>query len=182
MNNNSEQNIEKPKKEAGESPFSLLSDTQWRYVTAMVENPNFSKKDAAEHLDLSPATVYEWTQKAPYVEEALLQARSDIHSVALERRKQAVLKAIAVKIALLDSEDEGVRSRAATELIEWELGKATMSHEHSGKDGGAIETRNTNVNILAESTHDAGNILSQLAQLGAIPSEPVESADDSETQ
>jgi hypothetical protein len=136
---NSEQNIEKPKNQTDESPFLLLSDTQWRYVTAMVENPTFSKKDAAEHLKLSPATVYEWTQKAPYVELALEQARHNVHNAALSMRKQAVLKALAVKIALLDSDDENVRSRAATELIEWELGKASQQLDIGNKDGKPFE-------------------------------------------
>lgn len=46
---------------------------------------------------------------------------------------------------------------------------APTKTEHTGANGGAIETRNTNVNIQAENAHDAGNILKQLAELGAIP-------------
>lgn len=45
---------------------------------------------------------------------------------------------------------------------------APQKLEHTG----AIETRNTNVNINAENAHDAGNILKQLAELGAIPPDP----------
>ena len=43
-------------------------------------------------------------------------------------------------------------------------------NEVTGKDGGAIETRTTSVNVNAESAHDAADILQQLADLGAIPS------------
>jgi hypothetical protein len=52
-------------------------------------------------------------------------------------------------------------------------------HEHTGKDGAPIETRNTTVVVNAENAHDAGNILKQLAILGAIPPEP--SASDNNT-
>lgn len=116
--------------------FSQLSDTQWRFVTAMVENPKFSKKDAAEHIGITPDTVYRWDKA---VDAAIEQARADIHRAALEMRKQAVLKAIAVKIKLLDSDDENVRSRAATELIEWELGKATQPTTLGNADDKAFE-------------------------------------------
>ena len=116
--------------------FAQLSDSQWRFVTAMVENPSFSKKDAAEYIGINPDTAYRWPK---HVNEAVEQARANVHDAALSMRKQAVLKAIAVKLALLNSDDENIRSRAATEIIEWELGKATSRTEHTGADGGAIK-------------------------------------------
>lgn len=115
--------------------FSLLSDTQWRFVTAMIENPSFSKKDAAHHIGITPDHVYRWPD---YVNDAIAQARADVHEAARTMRRQAVLKAIAVKIALLNSDDEAIRSKAATEIIEWELGKASQITEVTGKDGGAL--------------------------------------------
>ena len=45
---------------------------------------------------------------------------------------------MAVKVAGLDSENERVRQDAATELIEWELGKAKQTSEYLGKDGQPI--------------------------------------------
>ena len=60
-------------------------------------------------------------------------------------RKNAVLKAIAVKVKLLDSDEESIRSKAATEIIEWELGKATQPTELTGKNGGAIETKDVSL-------------------------------------
>lgn len=111
-------------------PFLQLTETQWRFVTAMVENPKFTKKEAAEHIGVEANTVYKWPD---YVKEAVLLSRQDIHNAALGMRRQAVLKAIAVKLALLDSDDEGIRSKAATEIIEWELGKALQRSDMTSK-------------------------------------------------
>ena len=122
--------------------FALLSDNQWRFVTAMVDNPSFSKKEAAEHIGLLPDTVYRWGN---IVNEAVEKAREDVHEAALSMRKRAVLKALRVKISLLDSEEESIRSKAATEIIEWELGKSTQPTELTGKNGGAIETKDVSL-------------------------------------
>ncbi|MGB1285053.1 MAG: hypothetical protein ACPG7F_00850, partial [Aggregatilineales bacterium] len=62
-----------------------------------------------------------------------------LHTATLAMRKQALLKAMAVKVKLLDSDDENIRSKAATELIEWELGRATARNEHTGAGGGAMQ-------------------------------------------
>jgi transposase-like protein len=51
---------------------------------------------------------------------------------------------------------------------------APQKLEHTGAGGGAIKTRNTTVVVNAENAHDAGNILKQLADLGAIPPKPSE--------
>lgn len=143
MQNSHTEQTENPQRQ---DPFAQLSDSQWRFVTAMVENPTYSKKDAAAHIGITSDTVYRWPK---YVDEAIEQARRDVHEAARSMRRQAVLKAIAVKLALLDSEDESVRSKAATEIIEWELGKAIQRSEHTGADGGALEI------IIRE--HDADN-------------------------
>lgn len=178
--NKTDKNLENHRNNTGESPFLSLTDSQWRYITAMVENPSFTKKDAAEHIGLSAATVYEWNKKYPYVEQALEEARKNVHNAALARRRQAVLKAIAVKIALLDSDDESIRSKAATEILEWELGKSPQRTEITGANGGAIQS--AQVTIEANNTHDAANILSELASLGAIPSKPRATDNNAETE
>ncbi len=116
-----ENNSAPPDNQHTEDVFSQLSDSQWRFVTAMVENPKFSKKNAAKLIGITPDTVYRWPK---FVDAAIEQARANIHSAALSMRRQAVLKAIAVKLALLDSDEEAIRSKAATEIIEWELGQA----------------------------------------------------------
>lgn len=120
-----------PEKPHIDAVFEQLSDNQWRFVTAMVENPSLSKKDAAKLIGMEPDTVYRWPS---FVNDAILLARENVHNAALTMRKQAVLKAIAVKLALLDSEDENIRGRAATEIIEWELGKATQRTEITSEE------------------------------------------------
>lgn len=69
--------------------------------------------------------------------------------------------------------------RAALDDLAKEVGGRRQKTEVTGKDGGAIQTQQTNVTIQADNAHDASNILKQLADLGAIPSEP--SADDNDT-
>jgi len=46
---------------------------------------------------------------------------------------------MAIKLAGLDNRDERVRQAVATEIIEWELGKATQRQEHTGAEGRPIE-------------------------------------------
>lgn len=118
------------------SPFDLLTDNQWRFVSAMIADPSRSKKDAADVVGVTADTVYRW---GSHVDDALKQARRNLHYATLQRRKQALLRAMEVKLQLLDSEDESIRSRAATEIIEWELGKSTQRTEHTGADGEPIQ-------------------------------------------
>lgn len=118
-----------------DDPFAMLSDLQWRYVTAMLDNPSFTKADGARFIGIKPNTVYNWDK---YVDKAITLAREDMHRAALTVRKQSLLKAMRVKLALLDSDDEGVRGRAATDILEWELGKATQPLGGPGKDGEII--------------------------------------------
>jgi hypothetical protein len=99
---------------------------QWRFITAMLEDKSRSKKDAAEHIGITPDTVYRW---GSHVDDALAIARRNEHETTLAMRRQSLIKAMRVKIALLDSDDENVRQRAANDIIEWELGKATQKQE-----------------------------------------------------
>ena len=130
-----------------ESPFDKLTATQWRFITAMLEDRSRTKKDAAAHLGISEQTVYRWDK---HVNEALELALADLHAAALEYRKQQLLKAIAVKVAGLDSDDESIRHKTATELIEWELGRAVSRQEHTGAGGSALEFR-----VVYENIEDA---------------------------
>jgi hypothetical protein len=115
-----------------DDPFSMLSDTQWRYVTAMLDNPEFSKADGARAVGLVPRSIYNWPD---YVDDAIELAREDMHRAALTVRKQSLLKAMRVKLALLDSDNESVRNRAATDILEWELGKAAQPLGTKDTDG-----------------------------------------------
>lgn len=130
------ENPQKSTQQPNTDPFALLNDNQWRYVTARIENPSFNKKDAALHVQLEPNTVYKWDD---FVEEAVQIARQDIHTATLARRKQLALKALLVKASGLDSEDESIRQKTATEILEWELGKASQRTEVANADDKPFE-------------------------------------------
>lgn len=101
--------------------LAQLSRDQLRFVVAMQEYP--TKGEAAAAIGIKPDTVYHWPK---VVDEALLLLRRDVAEAARAMNRRALLKAMAVKVAGLDSDDETVRQRTATELIEWQLGKATQ--------------------------------------------------------
>jgi len=117
------------------NPFLLLSDSQWRFVTAMIEHPTFSKAEAARHIGLKPQSVYIWPD---HVDQAVELARRDIHGAALQARKTALLKAVQVKLRGLDNKDPRIAQDVATEIIEWELGKANQPLSGPGKDGAIL--------------------------------------------
>ena len=98
-----------------------LSKNQIRFAVAMLECP--SKKDAAEAVGLNPDTVYRWNGD---VDEAVRLMSLETTASAIALRKKNLIKAMMVKVAGLDSDDEGVRQKSATEIIEAELGKATQ--------------------------------------------------------
>jgi len=96
-----------------------LSKDQIRFVVALQEYP--SKREAAEAIGLKPDTVYRWNGE---VEEAARLMAQERLEMAKALRRNSLIKAIMVKLSALDSNDEGVRQKAATEFIEWEMGKA----------------------------------------------------------
>lgn len=102
--------------------LSQLSPDQLRFVALMQEYK--SKKDAADALRLNPDTVYHWPK---VVDEALKLTELDAVEAARTLRRQSLFKAMMVKRAGLDSDDERIRQGAATEIIEGELGKAEQT-------------------------------------------------------
>jgi hypothetical protein len=96
---------------------------QIRYVVARAETK--TDKEAAEAIGISPVTVKNWDNKAD-VDEAVRQMHMDGVVTALEIRRRALARAMAVKVGALESDNEKIRQDAATELIEWELGRATQ--------------------------------------------------------
>jgi hypothetical protein len=114
--------------------LTQLSKDQLRYVVASMEYP--TKLEAAESVGIKPNTAYKWP---PVVDEAISLMAIESTAGALAIRRRNLVKAMAVKANGLDSDDEKIRQSAATELIEWELGKAAQPV--TGKDGGAIEAR-----------------------------------------
>ena len=107
--------------------FSKLTKDQLRFVVALQEYP--SKKEAAEFLKIPVKTTYNW---GSIIDEAVKLLALDIIESSRQMRKSALARAIAVKIAGLDSGDEKIRQSAATEIIEAELGKAKQSIDLTG--------------------------------------------------
>ena len=98
-----------------------LSKDQLRYIVALQEYP--TKKEAAEAISMKPNTIYKWPA---IVEEAAYLMAVEATDSALAIRRKNLVKAMAVKVAGLDSDDEQVRQKSATEIIEGELGKAAQ--------------------------------------------------------
>jgi len=96
-----------------------LSVDQIRYVVARMDYSG--KGEAAKAIGLEPNTVYKWP---PVVDRAIEIIARDTLASAKAIRRRSLVKAISVKVKGLDSKDERIRQSAATELIEWELGKA----------------------------------------------------------
>ena len=101
--------------------LSQLSVDQIRFIVARQEHN--SDKDAAESIGLKPDTVYRWPD---IVGEAAKLMAADGVVVASHLRRRHLVKAMLVKVSGLDSEDEPVRQKVATEVIEWEMGKAAQ--------------------------------------------------------
>jgi len=107
-----------------------LSLDQIRFVVARQEYA--TDKEAAEHIGIQPQTVYRWGDD---VKQAVRLMAYDGMITAQHIRRKALAKAMLVKVKGLDSDDDSLRQRVATEIIEWEMGKAMQPQEISGKDG-----------------------------------------------
>lgn len=129
----SEQPQKNPQKAILQTLLAQLSQEQLRFVAAM--QTSASKKEAAERIGIQPNTVYKWP---PIVDEVLTLVDADRLQAARDLAQQSLFKAMAVKVAALDNADEGIRQKAATELIEWAMGKATQRQEVAGPGGAPI--------------------------------------------
>lgn len=113
-----------------------LSTDQIRFVVARQE---FSTdKEAAEEIGIKPDTVYQWKHKGHPIDEAVRLMALDGIIIAKELRRRNLAKAMAVKVAGLDVDDDKLRQAIATEIIEWEMGKAAQRQEVSGPGGGPV--------------------------------------------
>jgi len=114
-----------------------LTVDQLRFVQARQEFN--SDKAAAEHLEISPDTVKSWKRKGYPIDRACELIASDGVNFAAAVRRKHLLKAMLVKVGGLDSEDERLRQSVATEIVEWEMGKAQQPTKLEGTgEGGAI--------------------------------------------
>ena len=119
--------LEKSTSERLSEIIPQLTTNQRRFIVAMQGCP--TKKEAADSIGLEPNTVYGWPD---IVDEAIDLVTRDVIEAARQLRKSGLLKAIMVKLAGLDNDDDAFRQRIATEIIEWEMGKAELPIEHRG--------------------------------------------------
>jgi hypothetical protein len=118
--------------------LSGLSMTQIRFVIARLETK--TDKEAAEVIQISPATVKSWNSDGSKtkIDQAVDLMRVDGMITALEIRRRNLAKAMAVKVSGLDSDNEKIKQDAATEIIEWELGKAPNVVKGDQDDGSIL--------------------------------------------
>lgn len=127
-----EENVETQKKLT--EILAQLTRNQLRFIVALQEYPG--KEEAAKALHIKPSTVYNWP---PEVDEAIKLMAIDAINSALALRKRNLIKAMGVKAAGLDSKDEKIRQNVATEIIEWETGKAKQNVALQNPDGSPLE-------------------------------------------
>jgi predicted DNA-binding protein (UPF0251 family) len=121
-----------------EAVLARLSTDQIRFVIARSETT--TDKDAARAIGISPETVKHWPKsaKADVASAVKLMAHDGVVT-ALHIRRRNLAKAMGVKVAGLDSPDEKVRQAVASEIIEWELGKAEQPNRNT--DTGTVILR-----------------------------------------
>lgn len=111
-----------------------LTTDQLRYIVARQDVA--TDKAAAKEIGVSADTISRWKREDVPIDEAVQLMAFDGLVTALHIRKRNLAKAMAVKVAGLNSDDEKVRQGVATEVIEWELGKSAQPI--TGKDGNPI--------------------------------------------
>ncbi|MDI9469336.1 MAG: hypothetical protein QM296_03925 [Bacillota bacterium] len=125
-------------KSALESILQQLSVEQIRFVIARLDTD--TDKDACTRAGLNYGSFRNTPkEKRELINQAIALMAYDGLVTALHLRRRALAKAMAIKLAGLDSRDERVRQNVATEIIEWELGKAMQRQEHTGAEGRPIE-------------------------------------------
>jgi len=110
-----------------ESILNTLSLDQLKYV-AVRPYVQFNK-EAAEEIGIRGEEVSRWKNRAD-VDRAVQLMAMDGVMLAKTMRRRALAKAMRVKIEGLDDEtDRRLQQSIATEIIEWEMGKATQPSE-----------------------------------------------------
>jgi hypothetical protein len=101
-----------------------LSPIQRHFVVAKASTT--TDVDACKEIGLSISTMRHWPVP---IREVIRQAESlialDVMDAAVKLRRQAVVKAVMVQIDGLESPNEKIRQRCASEILNWELGKAS---------------------------------------------------------
>lgn len=103
--------------------FQQLSGQELRFVVTRLDCD--SDREAADELKINYETVRGWDRKQ-LVNEAVALMRMDAVMTAMEIRRRNLAKAMMIKVQGLDSKNEYIRQKTATEIIEWEMAKATQ--------------------------------------------------------
>ena len=130
MTEKQQTNIENYTSKELEAILQELSIEQIRFVVARQEFA--TDKEAAGYIGIKPETVYRW---GPEVKKAVKLMALDGIILARHIRRKSLAKAMLVKVAGLDLDEDNIRQRVASEIIEWEMGKATQRQELTGADG-----------------------------------------------
>jgi hypothetical protein len=99
-----------------------LTAEQLRFVQKRLYSN--SDAEAANAAGIPLGTMYKWSDWVR-VDVPKLLAMDGVH-LAAEMRRRVLPDAMAVKVDGLKSMDEKLRQNVATELIEWEMGKAVQ--------------------------------------------------------
>ena len=105
-----------------EQVLRQLTYEQVRWVIARAEVT--TDKQACGLVGMNYGTYVHLGDTRKLMDEVVRLMLYDAAVTALHIRRRALARAMAVKVSLLDSDDERVRDKAATDIIEWELGKA----------------------------------------------------------
>lgn len=113
--------------------LNKLTPEQIRFVIARVDTT--TDKEAAQAVGIRPNQISKWKRSQP-IDEAVHLMIYDGLTTALHIRRRSLAKAMAIKAEGLDSRDEKLRQSVATEIVEWELGKATQNVRQDVTSGG----------------------------------------------
>lgn len=120
-----------------EQMLGQLTVNQIRYVIARVDS--ITDKEACEQANINYGSFRNMPrEERELIDRAVRLMAQDSLVTALHLRRRALARAMEIKLSGLDSRDEKIRQSVATEIIEWEMGKAMQRQELSGKDGGPI--------------------------------------------
>lgn len=119
--------------------LETLTTDQIRFVIARQDFS--SDKEAAKSVGIKPNTISQWKHSGVPIDEAVRLMVFDGLETALHLRKRNLAKAMAVKIEGLDSKSGRLRQGVATEIIEWEMGKATQRTDLGTPNGEPFTVR-----------------------------------------
>jgi hypothetical protein len=105
-----------------EDILNVLSPKQIEFVIRRQYAINDA--DAARDIGMSPGTIYNWKSAGVPIDRAIELMAHDGMRTALFLRRKALADAMLVKISGLKDDNHRIRQQVATELIEWQLGKA----------------------------------------------------------